>query len=144
MNKLQTIEIDFDIHQMIELERRGFDEPQYLALRRLLKLPDPKDDQESQETTSEATIGRAWSGKGVELPHGTKLRMEYNGRIFRGQIDNGEWVIEDNKSKSPSDAAGSVARTKDGKRPSLNGWNYWEVKRPTDKNWRALNNLRSR
>jgi hypothetical protein len=86
--------------------------------------------------------GAGWSGKGVELPHGTKLRMEYNGQFFRGYIENGVWVVEGHRAKSPSDAAGSAAMTKSGTRPSLNGWIYWEVKRPNDANWRALKGLR--
>ena len=141
MTKLRTIEIDFDIHQMIELERKGFDEPEYIALRRLLKLP------ASELPTGLAPSinkpgGRPWSGKNVELPHGTELRMEYNGQVFRGYIDNGAWAVEGHRANSPSDAAGCVARTKSGDRPSLNGWIYWEVKRPTDTNWRKLNSLR--
>ena len=38
---MQRIEIDWDIHQAIEAERRGFGEEPYLALRRLLNLPPP-------------------------------------------------------------------------------------------------------
>ena len=33
---MRTIEIDYDIHRLIQLERRSFDEPEYIALRRLL------------------------------------------------------------------------------------------------------------
>jgi len=141
MSTLRTIEIDFDIHQMIELERKGFDEPEYLALRRLLKLPDSDAGAETVPPV-ETPTGRPWSGKGVELPHGTELRMEYNGQVFRGYIENGVWVVEGHRAKSPSDAAGSAAMTKSGTRPSLNGWVYWEVKRPNDANWRALKGLR--
>ena len=141
MSTLRTIEIDFDIHQMIELERKGFDEPEYLALRRLLKLPNLQATKESVSSV-EKPSGRPWSGKGVELPHGTELRMEYNGQVFRGFIENGIWVVEGHRAKSPSDAAGSVAMTKSGGRPSLNGWIYWEVKRPNDANWRTLKSLR--
>ena len=142
MSTLRTIEIDFDIHQMIELERKGFEEPEYLALRRLLKLPNSKHLKETAPPV-EMHSGRSWFGKGVELPHGTELRMEYNGQVFRGCIENGVWVVEGHRAKSPSDAAGSAAITKSGTRPSLNGWIYWEVKRPNDANWRTLKSLRS-
>ncbi len=141
MSTLRTIEIDFDIHQMIELERKGFEEPEYLALRRLLKLPNSETSTEPSPSIETAS-GRPWSGKGVELPHGTELRMEYNGQVFRGFIENGVWVVEGHRAKSPSDAAGSAAMTKSGTRPSLNGWIYWEVKRPNDANWRTLKSLR--
>ncbi len=141
MGTLRTIEIDFDIHQMIELERRGFDEPEYIALRRLLGLPTPKTGMEIA-SSAEKTKGRSWSGKGVVLPHGTKLQMKYKGRIFRGCIENGVWVIDGQQAKSPSDAAGVVAELSNGKRVSLNGWIYWEVKRPNDTEWRPIEELR--
>ena len=28
--------------------------------------------------------GRPWSGQGIALPHGTQLRMEYNGKTHSG------------------------------------------------------------
>jgi hypothetical protein len=37
---LLHLDIDLDILNLIEAERHSLDEPQYLALRRLLKLPD--------------------------------------------------------------------------------------------------------
>ncbi len=143
MAKLRTIEIDFDIHRLIELERKGFDEPEYLALRRLLKLPAPETQEEQEASISYSTQeGRSWIGKGVELPHGTEVRMTYGGKTYHGKIDDGEWVVEGVHTRSPSAAAGSAARTKDGKHPALNGWNYWEVKRPNDENFIPLKNLR--
>jgi hypothetical protein len=42
MQQLQKIDVDWDIHKMIESERSSFDEPPYVALRRLLKLPPPQ------------------------------------------------------------------------------------------------------
>jgi len=157
MGQMRTIEIDFDVHQMIELERRGFEEKENDALRRLLKLelkattsdPAPNDKLSQPQGVKnneplEANDRRSWSGKGVELPHGTELRMEYNGQIHRGAIGDGYWVVDGVRSTSPSDAAGSVATTKNGTRPSLNGWIYWEVKRPSDAHWRALKSLKLR
>ena len=143
--QMRTIEVDFDIHQMIELERKGFDEPENIALRRLLKLPDSTSNSlKINSSPPEKRSSRSWSGKGVELPHGTEVRMEYNGQVFRGAIEDGAWLVEGQRTKSPSDAAGSAARTRSGARPSLNGWIYWEVKRPGDSGWRALKSLKPR
>ncbi len=150
MNRMKSIEIDFDVHRLIELERRGFDEPENAALRRLLKLPEATahDSQQNESCAigqmKSADSGRPWSGKGVLLPHGTELRMEYRGQIVRGVIEDGSWLVEGDKTTSPSDAAGSAVVTKSGERPSLNGWIYWEVKRPDDANWRALKSLKTR
>jgi SeqA protein N-terminal domain len=150
MNQMKTIEIDFDIHRLIEIERKGFDESENSALRRLLNLSSKIDLQSSTKhgaiVAPETTIsqGRPWSGKGLVLPHGTELRMEYRGQVVRGVIENGVWSVEGNKTTSPSDAAGSAVVTKNGERPSLNGWVYWEVKRPTDATWRKLKSMKPR
>ena len=61
--------------------------------------------------------------------------MHYNGRQHTGVIDNGEWLVEGERFKTPSGAASGVARTKAGKRTTLDGWEYWEVKRPGDAAW---------
>lgn len=146
MTKMRSIEIDFDVHQAIELERTGFDESPNAALRRLLKLPASASPEKPEVVTPRPIeaqpLGRPWFGKGVELPHGTELRMEYRGQVYRGVIEQGEWLVDGKRSKSPSDAAGSAAITKSGTRPSLNGWIYWEVKRPQDAHWRKLQSLK--
>lgn len=143
--QMRTIEVDFDIHQMIELERKDFDEPENAALRRLLNLPEKNPVNSGKNKIIHSNQQkRSWSGKGVELPHGTEVRMEYNGQMFRGVINDGTWLVEGQITKSPSDAAGSAAKTRSGNRPSLNGWIYWEVKRPNDSGWRTLKSLKPR
>jgi negative regulator of replication initiation len=144
---MKTIEIDFDVHRLIELERRGFDEPENAALRRLLKLPASHADTGLAHATPRKDAvsgGGAWLWKGVTLPQGTEVRMDYAGQIVRGTIENGRWLINGEAFKSPSDAAGSSVVTKDGTHPNLNGWMYWEVKRPGDPNWRRLQSLKPR
>ena len=84
MSELRTIEIDFDVHQMIEMERQSFMESPNDVLRRLLKIGE-----RSSGNSVPVSEGRSWSGKGVTLPHGTELRMEYRGRQYSGVIDNG-------------------------------------------------------
>lgn len=138
MAELRTIEIDFDVHKIIELERRSFSETPNEVLRRLLKL----EGSSPAKPASEAAGGRPWSGKGVTLPHGTKLRMDYNGREYAGAIEDGEWVVEGKHFKSPSAAAGGVALTKDGKQTNLDGWIYWQAKRPGDSDWIGIKQLR--
>jgi hypothetical protein len=144
---MKTIEIDFDVHRMIELERRGFDEPENAALRRLLKLPALESHTQLFTKTEVQSIkpeGDAWLWKGVSLPHGTEVRMDYAGQIVHGLIEQGRWLIDGKFFKSPSDAAGSSVVTKDGTHPNLNGWMYWEVRRPGDSSWRQLQSLKPR
>lgn len=142
MPQLRTIEIDFDIHKQIEAARKSFDEPPYIALRRLLRLPPPVDEPFSSEP--ETPSGRSWAESKVELPHGTLLRMEYNRgkQIYEGKIINGKWVVNGRTFDSPSGAASELALTKKGRPTKLNGWLYWKVKRPGEAEWKLLRDLR--
>ncbi|MCC7046134.1 MAG: hypothetical protein IT562_05425 [Alphaproteobacteria bacterium] len=143
---MRTIQIDFDVHKLIEMERRGFDESPNSALRRLLKLPeaDTVSKSSSTHTLSGSAGGQSWRGEGVVLEHGTKLRMSY-GRpkaTYQGTIINGEWVIGTQRFDSPSGAASAVAVTGKGRSTRLNGWTLWEVQRPDETTWTSIAKLR--
>lgn len=142
MSDFRTIQIDFDVHKRIELERRGFDESDNDVLRRLLAIGDPV--HATLTAPQVPADGRAWSAKGVTLPHGTALRMEYNGRVHVGEVRDGQWVVEGKGFSSPSGAAGGVATTKSGKRANLDGWEYWQVKPPASPTWISILELRRR
>lgn len=142
MTQFRTIEIDFDVHKIIEAERLSFDEKPNDALRRLLRLPPLAS---AKQSVPKAVNGqRPWSAEGVMLAHGTLLRMRYNGRQHEGQIVDGKWVVEGKTFDSPSGAASGIATTKRGKRTRLDGWIYWEVKPPGDTSWTAIHALRSK
>ncbi len=84
----------------------------------------------------------AWSGKGVSLPNGTKLRMSYNGQAYGGEITKGAWEVEGSIYRTPSAAAVGVVKSKTGARVSLSGWGFWEVKTPDSDRWIPLNEIR--
>ena len=136
---MRTIEVDFDVHKLIEMERRGFDDPPNAALRRLLGLADP---QASQTLARPDNDG--WRGEGVHLPTGTQLRMIYSGHTYVASIDGARWVSDGETFNSPSGAASGLSRTKSGKRTRLDGWNYWEAKQPGADDWIKLSVLRRR
>jgi hypothetical protein len=144
---LRSMEIDWDIHKLIESERKGFDEPPHLALRRLLNLPDQKPHRALSSESPEAeafTNGVPWFDDGVKIPHGSKARMRYghNKQEYFGEFLNGLLVVNGIPFDTLSKAANELARTKNGKTTQLNGWRYWEVQRPTDTNWILLGDLR--
>ena len=142
MQQLQKIEIDWDIHKLIEGERSSFDEPPYVALRRLLKLPPLKP--VAATAAQDFGSGLPWTDSGVTVPHGSLARMEYNrgSQVYEGQFLNGKLVVKGQSFVSLSAAADALAVTKDGKKTSLNGWNYWKVKFPGETKWRALSDMR--
>lgn len=137
--QLQKIDIDWDIHRLIEGERRGFDEPPYIALRRLLKLPDV-----SAPASSGETNGVDWSEDGVRVPHGSLARMSYQrGRqVYEGRFLNGKLIVNGQSFDTLSAAASALAVTKDGTTTNLNGWNYWETRFPGEGKWRSLKEMR--
>ncbi len=141
MTQFRTIEIDVRLHRFIEAHRLNFHESQCEILCRVLKL----DATPSVALTNGApqSDGKAWTRKGVTLAHGTKAQMDYNGVPHTAEIRDGAWVTENDKfTVSPSAAARAVARTRAGKKPSLDGWKYWRVLRPGDHSWIALDQLR--
>jgi hypothetical protein len=142
---MRTIEIDFDIHKLVEGERRSFDETPNDALRRLLKLP-KKTNEEAQRSALAVGNQLPWQGDGVVLPHGTKLRMIYGRpkKTYTGSISNGEWVVEGQKFDSPSGAASAVAVTGKGQKTRLNGWDLWHAQLPGENKWTLISALRGK
>ena len=140
---LQKIEIDFDIHKMIESERLSFEEPPYIALRRLLNLPVL----EAHTNTMGPTIseGVPFMENGVIIPHGSLARMEYQRgkQVYEGKFMNGSLVVDGQSFSALSAAASALAVTKKGGKTSLNGWLYWRVKFPTETKWRSLEQMRA-
>jgi len=135
---MRSIAIDVDVHKTIEAERLSFDETENDVLRRILKISTPK-------RVGPAIVepdGRSWSSKGVTLPHGTMVRMEYNGVEHNGAIVDGAWECGGSRFAGPSPAAAAVATTKAGGTPSLNGWIYWQAKLPGQSNWIAISKMR--
>jgi hypothetical protein len=142
MQQLQKIDIDWDIHKMIEAERSSFDEPPYIALRRLLRLPAPK--RTITPEKHEVGTGLPWVDDGVTVPHGSLARMEYlrGSQVYEGQFLNGKLLVNGQAFDTLSAAADALAVTKNGSKTSLNGWNYWKAKFPGETKWRSLDIMR--
>ncbi|MBY0511410.1 MAG: hypothetical protein K2P94_14815 [Rhodospirillaceae bacterium] len=138
--QLKSIDIDWDIYKLVEAERSSFDEPHYVALRRLLKLPVPK-----ASPATEVVGGRPWIEDGVEVPHGSLARMEYlRGRqVYEGRFLDGKLVVNGKSYEALSAAASALAKTRKGEsQPSLNGWLYWKAMFPGETEWRSLGAMR--
>lgn len=142
--QLKTIEIDFDIHKAIEAERRGFAEPEYVALRRLLGLPEPELDMPDGTENFSTSDGRPFVEDGVEVLHGSDARMRYQrgSQFYEGKFLDGMLVVDGTAYPTLSAAASDLARTRDGKKTNLNGWLYWEVRAPGTVRWHSMKDLR--
>lgn len=137
----RSIEIDFDVHKRIEAERSSFGESANDVLRRVLGIG-ARENKASALIAAAVEHGRSWTGKGVTLPGGTLVRMDYNGQQLAGVITDGKWIVEGREFSSPSAAASKSVRTKSGKETSLDGWKYWQAKRPGDDSWVLISSMR--
>jgi hypothetical protein len=138
--QLRPIDIDIDVHRYIEQHRTSFAQAPNDILRQLFGLHTDVGSGRSEE--GDQPVTGDWSWKGVTLPAGTELRMTYNGRTHTGTVSGGAWQIAGATYTSPSSAADALARSRDGKRVSLNGWTLWEARRPGTRAWIKLDELR--
>jgi hypothetical protein len=130
---MRQIEIDFDVFKELTAELENESDSYNDVLRRLLKLP----------TTASAKLprtkqaGKPWVSKGVSFDHETEFRANYKGQMYTARVNDGRLMIsERGASSSLSHAARLVTNT------SVDGWIFWEVKRPTDSLWRKAGELR--
>jgi hypothetical protein len=136
------IEIDFEVNQRIWAERKSEQESDNDVIRRLLRMS-TKNGGRSQKASEFSSEKGAWVWKGVTLPAHTQLRMDYLSQRYQGEVrGDGKWWINERFFRTPSEAAKSLARTREGKEPSLDGWKYWYVKRPSDRDWILVDEFR--
>ena len=129
--KTRKIEVDFDIHKLIETHRTGFEESANSVLRRLLGLGE---EVVSANQAKEDISQKCWRKGVVVLPSGTKLKMEHNKEQHFAEIIDGEWIDElGQKHTSASGAANSLARKS--YKTTLNGKIYWQIKLPGSDHW---------
>jgi hypothetical protein len=139
--QFRPIEVDIEVYRFIEGRRSSFAQSHNDILREIAGLT--RTSVSPKALDSNASLGRAWTGKGVTLPHGTRVRMSYNGKGHNGEISDGAWHVEGAIFGSPSAAAGGVARSKQGKPVSLDGWIYWEAQLPGSTRWKRIVEMRA-
>jgi hypothetical protein len=142
--QLRPIDIDIEVHRHIEQNRTSFGQTPNDILRELFGLSAGAASGQSRagEGDEPPAVSGDWSWKGVTLPAGTELRMTYNGRTHTGTVSGGAWQIAGATYTSPSSAADALARSREGKRVSLNGWTLWEARKPGARSWIRLDQLR--
>ncbi|GAN81867.1 hypothetical protein [Acidocella aminolytica] len=131
----QTIDIDFDVWKALTALRMSPTDTYNDVLRGVLNLPPI----EKRPVTIEPAAGMGWVSKGVTFPDGTEFRATYKGqhvtaRVARGRLRG----AGDKVATSLSQAARMVTQT------SVDGWTFWEVKRPNDLQWQQAGTLRKK
>jgi hypothetical protein len=143
---LRPIEIDMDVHKAIEARRESFRESPNDILRRAL-LGSTSASKILTEPKAPHGKNGAWiyirSGKEASLPSGTELRGSYSGQMKFGRVEKGKLVVDGRSFDSPSEAAITLFRTKEGQQTNLNGWTIWEYRVSGDQVWHSFKSLRT-
>lgn len=137
---MHTIDIDFDVFKkltsMRETEAMTYND----VLRRLLGLDVPSEIHSIKEVSppvsaSQLTSG-SWTVKGVTFPAGTEFRASHKGNVILGRVEVGALVVNGKRFESPSAAAGEITGN------SVNGWIFWECKKPGSNSWQMIKSMR--
>jgi hypothetical protein len=127
---MTAIDVDFDVYKELTMRRQSENDTYNDVIRRLLKL--------GQAPISKlTTLSKGANFKGVMFPDGTQFRVTYKGRTYTAEIKNGVWVGADGETRaSPSEAAVKITGN------NVNGWRFWQCKRPSDLHWQVMDRLR--
>jgi hypothetical protein len=87
----------------------------------------------SELLTKSAARGYQW--KGLFLPEGTEVRMQYKGEYHYAKVE-GDQLIYEGMPTTPGSLANTVASS------SRNAWRDLWVKRPSDPEWRLADDRR--
>jgi hypothetical protein len=131
MKQSSTIEIDLEVYKLIESARVSFEESENSILRRLLNLKPGKATEVTDTDNQGVNIG-----SGVTLPNETVLKKRFKGNLYEILVKDGKIWVNGKGYTSPSGSAIAITKT------SVNGWCFWEVKRPDDIDFRLLDDLR--
>ena len=142
---MQQIDIDFEVFKALTALRRGESHTYNEVIRELLQIdhrstvhsgaPLVQLVRDIAKSTSLSSKGSTtgFMVRGLFLPNGTQLRATHKGSAFEAQIIDGKWVNGDGaKYDSPSAAASAITQN------NVNGWRFWQAKRPSDSDWRNL------
>ena len=146
---MRTIEIDFDVHQKIEAARTSFGDPPNAALRRLLGLGSPKQALSGNDATERLPGSIAdrpnaeWRSKGVVLPDGTELQVDYSEVRALGRVIGGRLSINGESFRTPSAAVMNAVETARGSAvTAINGWKYLYARLPGEDKWTRMSEIR--
>lgn len=126
-----SIDIDFDVFKELTARLPSPDSSYNDVLRDMLDLTNQEFKPYSALEMPSAEPG-AWQIKGKVYPAGTQFRAKYKGLEYHGIVRNGALEVNDKHFGSPSAAAGAITGT------SVNGWRFWDVRRPGEKGWTLM------
>jgi len=131
--EFQSITIDFEVFKALTAKLEEPSDTYNDALRRILHLS-----ARPKQRNGRANHDSAWILDGVTFPSGTEFRARYKGAVYTGRVENGGLMVNGRRFESPSPAAISITGS------SVNGWRFWECRRPGDPKWVSIDGLRAK
>lgn len=139
---MASIEVEFDIYKALTNLRQSESDTYNDVISRLLAAPHggvkiaaPSVTGSPSEPHGFASgdMGTdAWHTKGVIFPAGTEFRASHKGKPYFGRVESGALVVNGKRYHSPSAAAVAITGN------SVNGWIFWECKRPGSDHWQSI------
>lgn len=129
--EMLAIEIDINVHKLIEHNRKSFSETPNDILSRLLNLGKGVTGEDARESRTEGLFV-----SGTLIPNGTKLRKNLKGVLHDAEVISGAIIYKAKRYSTPSAAAITAAGN------SVNGWIFWEYQDKRTGRWHSLNSLR--
>jgi hypothetical protein len=137
---MHTIEIDFDVFKKLTVMRETEVVSYNDVLRRVLGIgsasPSPPPAKSVSQPIDFPTQSGSWTSKGVTFPAGTEFRAVYKGETIHGRVEAGALAVNGKRYESPSAAAVAITGN------SVNGWVFWECRRPGSTSWQMIKSLR--
>lgn len=146
---MHTIEIDFEAFKRLTMMRDTEEMSYNDVVRKLLNLNSAKEvlsetaasahQVESAHQILEQRVIEgpgAWVVKNIVFPSGTEFRASHKGKTIFGRVELGALVVDGKRYESPSSAASAITKT------SVNGWIFWECKKPGSASWQMIKTLR--
>lgn len=136
-----SIKIGLDLYQKLQALKESPDMSieeviRLLILSNEIVIEMEEDDDEQTQQPIIRSSGTGWFIDGVLFPEETLFRAFYKRNEYRAVVNNGALSLDGKRFFSPSAAAGHITEN------SVNGWKFWECKRPGDEMWHAIDSLR--
>lgn len=137
---MHTIEIDFDVFKKLTVMRETEVVTYNDVLRRVLGVgavsPSPTPTKVASQVTEASTSSGSWTTKGITFPAGTEFRAVHKGQTVHGRVEAGALAVNGKRYESPSAAAVAITGN------SVNGWIFWECRKPGSSSWQMIKSLR--
>jgi hypothetical protein len=131
--EFQSVPIDFEVFKALTARLKSPADTYNNVLRRELKLGET-----AITAVDSASPGRPWLVEGVTFPSGTEFRARYKRGTHVGRVEDGALVVNGERFTSPSPAAIAITGN------SVNGWKFWECRRPGQTTWIGIDTLRKK